>query len=74
MANVTIHGVTMTSEAARVVAETGTDVAADLASLRSGATTIRALLAECLDGADADRVDAWHEYVESLSLALKEVS
>jgi len=69
---VTIRGVTMTSSAAANVAETGTDVAADLAALRAGTTTRRALLAECLDGADEDRIEGWREYVEALSLALGE--
>ncbi len=49
--------------------ETSTDVAADVARLRSGEITRDALLAECLDGADEDRVEGWREYVEAVSAA-----
>lgn len=46
--------------------ETSTDVAADLAALRSGQHTRESLLAHCLDGADDDRAEGWRDYVSAL--------
>lgn len=67
MDSITIACVTMSIAAARNVEETGTDVAADLARLRSGEVSAYALLDECLDGVDADRVDGWTQYVDALA-------
>jgi hypothetical protein len=46
--------------------ETGADVEGDVAAIRSGAHTRESLLAHCLDGADADRVQGWREYVAAV--------
>jgi hypothetical protein len=48
------------------VDETGSDVAADIAALRSRAHTRESLLAHCLDGADEDRAEGWREYVAAV--------
>lgn len=68
--NITIDGVTMSRAAATNVEETGVDVAADLAALRSGEHTAESLLAHCLDGADEDRVEGWRDYVSALVAAV----
>lgn len=51
--------------ALEAVEETGIDPADDLARLRAG-LTIPELLAECLNGADDDRVEGWLDYVAAL--------
>jgi hypothetical protein len=66
MTNIKIDGVEMTAAAAECVRETGADVAADVASLRSGEHTAESLLVYCLDGADDDRADGWREYVAAV--------
>lgn len=48
------------------IEETGIDPLDDLDRLRSGEVTREALLAECLDGADDDRHDGWHDYVREV--------
>jgi hypothetical protein len=48
------------------VQETGIDPSADVERIRSGSVTREALLAECLDGADEDRVEGWREYVSAV--------
>lgn len=63
----TIAGVTLTDAAVENINETGTDVAADLAAIRSGEHTAESLLAECLNGADDDRVQGWREYVAAVA-------
>ena len=60
---------TLTRAAALNVAETGIDVSDDVARLRRGATDAEALLAECLDGADDDRVEGWRDYVLAVAAA-----
>lgn len=70
MSDVTVQGVTMSAAAAENVAECAVDVAADVASLLYGSTTPEVLLAECLDGADADREQGWREYVEAVGALL----
>ena len=59
-----------TKAAQENIDETGCDVEADLAALRSGAHTRESLLAHCLDGADPDREEGWREYVEALVAAI----
>lgn len=70
----TINGTTYTAriphEAMRSAEWAGVDVAADIRRLASGEVTTEALLAECLDGADDDRVSGWRSYVSSLSAAV----
>lgn len=58
----------LTTAAQRNVDETSTDVAADIAALRAGKTP-GALLADCLDGADDDRIEGWREYVAAVAAA-----
>lgn len=58
-----------TSAAIQNIEETSADVAADVAALRSGAHTRESLLAHCLDGADDDRAQGWHEYVDAVVAA-----
>lgn len=48
------------------VEETGIDPMSDVARLRAGEVTEDDLLAECLDGADDDRVQGWREYVDAV--------
>lgn len=60
--------VKLTTAAQRNVDETSTDVAADIAALRVGKTA-GALLSECLDGADDDRIEGWREYVAAVANA-----
>lgn len=67
MANVIVQGVEMSTAAAENVRESSTNVAADLEHLSSGVLTPTTLLEICLDGADADRVQGWNDYVEALS-------
>lgn len=71
MRNVKIQGVEMPLEAARNVEEAGVDVLADILDMRrrldGGALLCRChaeLVARCLDGAEPDRVEGWHEYAE----------
>lgn len=64
--NVMVQGVTMTAAAAMNVEECSVDVLADAARMQRG-LTVEALLSECLDGADADRVQGWREYVEAVA-------
>jgi len=60
------------AEAARNVAETGTDPARDIVRIADGLHP--ALLeAECLDGADGDRVEGWREYVYDVAEAAKDL-
>lgn len=56
--------------AMRVVEETRVDVAADLTALSTGERTAELLLAVCLEGADLDREQGWHDYVDALVVAL----
>ena len=49
------------------IQETAADWPRDLAALISGRLTPAALLAHCLDGADDDRVQGWHDYVGTLA-------
>lgn len=55
--------------AAENVIETGCDIDADIAALRSGAHTEATLLAHCLDGADDDRKEGWRDYVRAIACA-----
>jgi len=48
------------------IKETGIDPADDVARVRAGLSP-DALLAECLEGADEDRVEGWREYVERIA-------
>lgn len=59
----------MSDAAAANVEETGAPVLADVARLLSGEITEDELLAECLDGADDDRVQGWHDYVLACAAA-----
>ena len=51
--------------------ETATDPEDDVAAIRSGEHTRESLLARCLDGADADRVQGWREYVAAVCEAAR---
>lgn len=51
--------------AAEAVREAGVSPSADVARIRAGLTS-EALLAECLDGADPDRVEGWRDYVAAV--------
>ena len=52
------------------IEETGIVPARDLARLNAGLSPDD-LLAECLDGADADRVPGWRDYVRELECAMR---
>lgn len=57
------------SDAAQAnVDETGTDPSVDVARVQNGLTR-EALLLECIDGADDDRLLGWSEYVEAVVAA-----
>jgi hypothetical protein len=55
----------LTDAARDNVLETGTDVERDVQDMRNGKSAA-ALLADCLQFADADRVQGWHEYVDAV--------
>jgi hypothetical protein len=48
------------------VAETGIDPADDVCRVATAGLSRADLLAECLDGADDDRVAGWREYVDAV--------
>jgi hypothetical protein len=48
------------------VEETGIAPMDDVDNVRAGCYTREQLLAHCLDGADADRVKGWTEYVDAV--------
>ena len=60
---------TLTAAAKSNVAETGIDPALDVEAIRSGTHTAKGLLADCLAGADEDRVAGWREYVAAIAAA-----
>lgn len=45
--------------------ETGISPHTDVVALRAGLTAPEKLLADCLDGAENDRVQGWTDYVET---------
>ena len=59
----------LTHAALANIAETGFDPQTDVLRLMAGSMTEDELLAECLDGADMDRVQGWHDYVDAVALA-----
>ena len=59
----------LTHAALANIDETGFDPQTDVLRLMAGTMTEDALLAECLDGADMDRVQGWHDYVDAVALA-----
>lgn len=66
---VTIHGVRLGLQAARIVEAVGGNPADDVDRLRAGVSA-ETLLAECLDGVeDAETEAAWREYVSDVSIA-----
>ena len=63
---------TATDETLEVLAEVGMnadDVRSDIHRIRTGLSTMADLLALVLDGADADRHDAWHGYATDVAAA-----
>lgn len=56
----------LTAAAQANVDETGIKPSCDVDSIRAGVHTEASLLDVCLDGADADRVSGWHEYVAAV--------
>lgn len=67
----TFLGITMgwTTEAMAVARETGLsldEIWSDIGRIRDGRDAREDLLARCLDGADADRVQGWTEYVDAV--------
>lgn len=57
---------TLTQAARRNIEETGCDPVADLAEIKRCHTTREEFLQFCLNGADADRVQGWRDYVDAL--------
>lgn len=55
-----------TNEAKLNIQETGIAWAIDLVRLTELGWTIEEMLASCLEGADPDRVQGWHDYVDAL--------
>lgn len=60
------HQIEFSEAAAANIAETNSQPGEDLIALRQGRLTKADLLAECLNGADDDRVQGWHDYVNTL--------
>lgn len=69
MANANLAQFGFSAAALENVQETGCDPHTDLNDLISGDRTAESLLDHCLDGADADRVQGWREYVDTLVAA-----
>ena len=64
--------VKFTAAALENIAECGiddTEIQADVRNLSTGDTTEAKLLARCLNGADADRVEGWRDYVSAVAIA-----
>jgi hypothetical protein len=66
---ITMGGVTMPIESARLIEWTGIDPADDVAAIRSGEYTRNSLLAMCLDGAGSADEGDWQAYVEAVCVA-----
>lgn len=49
------------------IEETGAVPSRDVEALVSGEHTAESLLAVCLYGADDDRVQGWHDYVDAVA-------
>ena len=56
----------LSAAAQACVDETGCDFWDDVDDLREGNHTKASLLTFCLDGAEPDRIQGWHEYVEEV--------
>ncbi len=56
-----------TSAALENINETGINPVDDVAALRNGAHTRASLLEFCLNGADPDREQGWHDYVATVA-------
>jgi hypothetical protein len=78
--SVEFGGVTMSMEAARLAEWCGVDVKDDVRRLRRGDVYPGKLLEECLDGVDkfddaqGDLTSAWHDYVNAVEAAAREVT
>ena len=59
----------LTPAAAENVRETGINPVLDVSAIRAGEMFEADLLTLCLDGADPDRVQGWHEYVAAVVAA-----
>jgi hypothetical protein len=69
-----IAGVSLTQAAAENLRELGMttqDIRRDVERVASGRLSTNALLALCLEGADPDREQGWHEYVDAVVLAAR---
>lgn len=67
-----MNTIKFTAAALENIAECGideTEIQADVRNLANGDTSRAKLLARCLDGADADRVEGWNDYVSAVALA-----
>lgn len=65
--SIKVGGIEFTRAAAENIQETGCDPADDVDALRSGEHTRESLLAHCLDGADENRIQGWHDYVDAIA-------
>lgn len=63
-----VFTIKLSPAAAANAAATGADPIADVGRLRAGLSA-KALLAECLHGADPEYVPGWHEYVDAIVAA-----
>ena len=68
---VTVNGVELGIEAARVAEAAGVDPALDVRWMRAGWITLKGLLADCLRGADDVTAAAWREYVSDIVRAAR---
>jgi len=55
-----------TNEALLNIEETCTNYELDLMRIGQLGWTPEEILADCLDGADEDRVQGWHDYVDAI--------
>ena len=66
--NVIIEGVPLTADVAKLVELTGASPSVDVERIKDGTFTRELLLAYCLNGADDDYHQAWHDYVDAIML------
>lgn len=73
MSAINYGGLMLSADAVDNVRETGTVPADDVRRVREGLSAA-VLLAECLNGADDDRVTGWRDYVDAVVTAAEVAS
>lgn len=73
MANVIVHGVSMSLDAASVAIAAGVNPAMDVEDLRVGKIDHDALLSVCMDGVEDESIEmCWRDYVFCVCLAAEQ--